>query len=178
MHKNHTDHLLPNEMWKDIPTLGGKYECSNMGRIRKKRNSIINPYRYFNFQITHHGYLSANPTKEYRRTVHRIVASLFIPNPNQYATVNHINGVKTDNRAENLEWASNKMNTAHAQSIGRLGSECWTILDLSTGIYYRSAALAAKELGIPYKNFVRKMKKYGSINNLIALEKTHKKILA
>lgn len=48
-----------------------------------------------------------------RYTVHRIIASLFVPNPNNLPMVNHINEDKTDNRACNLEWCDNKYNTSY-----------------------------------------------------------------
>ena len=67
-----------------------------------------------NYQLSPDGYnIVVMNCKRY--TVHRIIAKLFVPNPNSYPIVNHKNEIKTDNRAENLEWCDNKYNTNYGQ---------------------------------------------------------------
>lgn len=59
------------------------------------------------------GYKVVRFTDRKLRTVHRIVAELYISNPNNYLEINHLNNDKTDNRAENLEWCTRQMNIDH-----------------------------------------------------------------
>jgi len=117
------------EIWKKIPTYPF-YKASNIGRIRsisriserdglplKRTGVILKPV------LNDNGYYIVSmyngKIKRHER-VHRLVASTFIPNKQNKRTVNHKNGIKTDNRVENLEWATHGENHAHAyQKLGR-----------------------------------------------------------
>jgi len=88
--------------------------------------------------------------------VHRIIATAYKENPNNYPQVNHIDGNKSNNRINNLEWATASMNMRHALKNKllvpkSLGNHYWSkiVLDLETGIFYTSQKEYALAKGIP-----------------------------
>ena len=113
---------MENEVWKACIGFSEKYEVSNFGRIRSysvkngaaKRTST--PLIIKGWKNTH-GYQKVNINRK-SVSVHRLVAFAFIPNPENKRTVNHKNGIKTDNRIENLEWATMAENLIHASETG------------------------------------------------------------
>ena len=100
------------EQWKDYKY---GYQVSNKGRVKREGYGVVSappnqsgyPRRVFERKGVTQGFL-----------VHRAVAELFIENPDDKPQVNHINGDKTDNRVENLEWCTSKENMAHAHKTG------------------------------------------------------------
>jgi hypothetical protein len=90
------------------------YYITKDGQVFNKRSK---GYRQVVLGIGKDGYnkvgLFSNGERTWYR-VHRLVAECYLPNPNGYLQVNHINGIKTDNRLENLEWVSHSQNIIHA----------------------------------------------------------------
>lgn len=98
------------EIWKEI---GNGYFVSNLGNVRHGEKRLTIQYNAY----PKYGYVNVNG-RAYR--VHKLVARAFIPNPNGYTEVNHIDCDKTNNRADNLEWISHKENIRHAAESGRM----------------------------------------------------------
>lgn len=109
---------LRNEIWKDIPEYSN-YQISSLGNVRSNKYGC---WRLLNPALDGAGYLIVylrKDKKSIRFHVHRLVAQVFV-NGNG-SDVNHKNGIKTDNRADNLEWCSRSENVKHAIRVLGLG---------------------------------------------------------
>ena len=160
---------LKGEFWKDIPGLEGLYQASNMGRIKslnfrrlKGRVSLIKQ------RVNHLGYcvvsklylFKGDGSRSDYSKVHRIIAITFLKKIKQKNEVNHKNGVKTDNRVENLEWCSRSENMKHAheKNLNRtvtthalpkaIKANSKKVIDLKTKKIYSSVTSASKRVGL------------------------------
>lgn len=80
--------------------------------------------------------------------VHRLVCMAFLPNPNELPCVNHKNGIRTDNRLENLEWCTYSENMRHAIDVlGKKRDHGKPVMCVETGEKYPSVSVASIETG-------------------------------
>lgn len=103
------------ELWKDIVGYEGKYQVSNLGRVRRlPYEKVLKP------QKRKHGYLSVwlylNDNKK-QVSIHRLVAEAFCVKRDGANEVNHLNENKQDNRAENLEWCNRSENCSYGELL-------------------------------------------------------------
>jgi hypothetical protein len=106
------------EIWKDVLGYESFYQVSNLGNVKTLGNNKFGNIRVMKNTLRK-GYCTVtlrknNIQKIFR--VHRIVAEAFIANPHKKSQVNHKNGIKNDNRLENLEWATAFENMQHASA--------------------------------------------------------------
>lgn len=112
---------IMNEIWKSI----GNYSVSSEGHVKSNfrfvdskngsKRSVTE--RIMKQRANRGGYYYLDLSHK-TKTVHRLIAMAFIPNPEGKPQINHINGIKTDNRVENLEWCDASHNTKHAYDNG------------------------------------------------------------
>lgn len=116
---------MTEEIWKYVKGYEGLYCVSNLGRVmslpREDGYGRVVSGRVLSEREHTNGYkfvalTKDGKSKQYR--IHRLVAEAFVPNPFEYSEVNHIDGDKANNSAENLEWCTRSDNNKHAVAFG------------------------------------------------------------
>ena len=107
--------------WRPVKGYEGLYEVSNLGQVRSLNYNHTGEVKILKLSKYKSGYLKVSlhkNGKQYQKTVHRLVAQAFIPNPGDKTEVNHIDGEKQNNTVDNLEWVTASENTKHAWKTG------------------------------------------------------------
>lgn len=161
MYQQITDNPVLNnsiEIWKPVVEFPTQYEVSNLGRVR----SIATNSK--NWKATYHRIKSQHYTstskylyvmlsinnKAVSRSVHRLVAEAFIPNPLNKTTVNHIDGNKMNNNVSNLEWVTMSENHIHAYR-NNLKKSTNTGVKLGSSSKYHNVIAIQTKSGIAYR---------------------------
>lgn len=170
------------EEWKPVVGYEDLYEVSNLGRVKslpkavkykdtnilaKRKGKILKPSHdsdgYFIIGLSLDG-----KRKTYK--VHRLVAEAFLTNTNDLPQINHKNGIRDDNRVENLEWCSARDNIRHKfdelkyNPIGRIAKTGERIRNCSTGDIFASLSEAARSVSCTH-NAIR----YAILHNSLCM---------
>lgn len=161
------------EVWKDVVGYEGLYKISSFGRLKRLKRTTLGKdgieYNYPELIIKgdydKDGYIRTTMSKNKKKKtkkLHRLVAEAFVPNPNNYPEVNHLDETKDNNHVDNLEWITVKGNanygtrneriTNHPNQIKKING--WKkqvrVTNLKNGEVniYESATKAGKHLGL------------------------------
>ena len=131
---------MDEELWRDWPQ-DPRIKVSNKGNVISYRRGEPYPLKV---SYNNCGYQIVNVSRP-PQCVHRMVAETWLDNPNHHRDVNHINGDKSDNRVENLEWVTHSENMRHAVRTGLINQT--PVRNVETGEVYESISECARQIG-------------------------------
>jgi len=141
------EHLLEVNKFGAVRTIDRMVKARG-GRYRRCSSVVKTPHLTLNGYMALHVYYQGKYKDLY---LHRILAETFIPNPENKRTINHIDGVKTNNRLSNLEWATDSENIKHAW---RTGLRTYTGKMLSAAYKRRKKVTKYSMQGLPICSYV------------------------
>ena len=113
------------EVWKDIPDYEGLYQISNLGKVKSLPRKWSPKETILKAEGKSEEYLHVSLWKNrvsYHLYIHKCVAQLFVPNPNSYEYVNHIDENKRNNIYSNLEWCTAEYNSNYGTRNSRISA--------------------------------------------------------
>lgn len=174
---------------KNLLGYEGLYLIDSLGNVvscpRQQGARFVNQYKILGTKINRLGYKEVALSKDGKtKTVllHRLLALHFIDNPNNLPCVNHKNGIKADNRLENLEWCTRSYNTKHAYENNLGGFRDYAnagiramnedqqyisvilIAPDGTEMQFQSTKDAAEAVGMPVDSVTRAIRKGQRVN--------------
>jgi hypothetical protein len=141
-------------MWKDIEGFEN-YKINENGEIVNKRTN--HTLKHSINEKGYHKVILQKDNKKHKTGVHRLVAKAFIPNPNNYREVNHIDENKDNNNYKNLEWCNREQNIAHSIKSGKFIITQVAQYDKNNQLIkiFNSCSEAERETGIPRTHICR-----------------------
>lgn len=141
---------MPN--WRPVPEYEDLYEVSDDGQVRSLCKRFGNEIRTLKQGLGSRGYMNVTLCRDGKQktvNVHRLVASVFIPNPHSLPCVNHKDENRTNNSASNLEWCSYYHNNVYGNRLTKSSlKRSLPVVCIDTGICYSSAYAAQRETGV------------------------------
>jgi hypothetical protein len=140
------------EIWKDIIDFEGRYQVSNLGRLKSLQGNFPSKRKEKILKLSlKNGYPKTLLWKDSKATtarVHRVVAFAFLDNPYNKPNINHKDGNRANNVVENLEWCTQKENIHHSRNITKNGS----VISLQ-----KLTVLYEENIDLELSDFIRKI---------------------